>query len=315
MKKASFELADYIHPLNINGLAGRMMYIPSPQGKKREILLIYGHHSSLERMSGIAEYLSRFGNVTIPDLPGFGGMDPFYKIGQTADLDSMADYLSSFIKLRYKNKQITIVGLSLGFTLVTKTLQKYPEVAKKVDLLISVVGLVNKDDLAFSKRIVFTFRWGSSFFSHMLTAGFLKYFVLRKPQIVAAYAVVERIFIKDSHSKIRNVNEQERKKRINFEVELWKINDIRTYMSMGVAIMTLNLTNQRVNLPVYHVYLDNDMYFDHTNVEVHMRQVYNDYIPLDAKAPSHTPSIIAEAKDVAHYIPPKLRKILNQDPK
>src|SRR5581483_6795608 len=74
--------ADYIVPLNMNGLQGRMLHLPAPAGRKREILLLYGHHSSLERWWGIAQVLNRYGAVTMPDLPGFGGMDSLYKIGR-----------------------------------------------------------------------------------------------------------------------------------------------------------------------------------------------------------------------------------------
>lgn len=315
MNKTNFNPADYILPLNMNGLSGRMMYIRGPQEKKREILLIYGHHSSLERVAGVAQYLSRFGNVTVPDMPGFGGMDPFYKIGQTANLDNMAGYLASFIKLRYKNKKVSIVAISLGFMLATRTLQKYPAVAKKTNLLISVVGLVHKDDFGFGRKLFLTFRLATSFFSHRLSAGFLKYVVLRKPLIVAGYRVAEKYFIKDQHSKVRNVDSEERKKRINFEVELWKCNDIRTYMSMGVAMLTADFAGKYIDLPVYNVQLDNDRYFDNTKVEVHMRQIYKDYIPIKAKVPQHAPSVVAQAQEITHYIPPKLRKILSQDPK
>ncbi len=314
MPNQNFNAEDYIFPLNINGLRGRVMHIPSTKGKKREILLIYGHHSSLERIGGVAEFLSAYGNVTVPDLPGFGGMDSFYKIGEKASLDNMADYLASFIKLKYKNKQVTIVGLSLGFMIVTKTLQKYPDIAKRVNLLISVVGLVNKEDFVFSKRTYLMLRWGSSLFSHRLTAAFVKYFILRKTLIRIGYALAEGVFIKDEHSKVRNIDKEERKHRINFEIGLWQSNDVRTYMNMGLTMFTLNLAGKHVDLPVYHVLLDGDRYFDSTNVEVHMRQIYKDYKPIKVEAPNHAPSVVAEASEIAHYIPPALRKLLNKDP-
>ncbi len=130
-------MADYILPLNINGLQGRMLRLPSTGRKKREIMYIYGHHSSLERNFGVAEYLNKYGSVTVPDLPGFGGMDSFYKISKEPTLDNMADYLASFIKLRYKKQKFTLTGLSLGFMIITRMLQRYPEIAKQVDVLVS----------------------------------------------------------------------------------------------------------------------------------------------------------------------------------
>ena len=86
--------------------------------------MLYGHHSSLERVYGLAEDMSQYGNVTIPDYPGFGGMDSFYKIGMKPTLDNLADYLATFVKLRYRGKKVTIVGMSLGFVIATRMLQR-----------------------------------------------------------------------------------------------------------------------------------------------------------------------------------------------
>src|SRR5437899_499489 len=98
-KKTPPNVQDYIVPLNINGMEGRMLHLPAPKSRQDcHILYIYGHHSSLERWWGLAQAFNEFGEVTAPDLPGFGGMDSFYTIGKKPDLDNMADYLASFVK-------------------------------------------------------------------------------------------------------------------------------------------------------------------------------------------------------------------------
>src|SRR6266403_2252012 len=101
MPTASRKPEEFIVSLNINGLDGRMMLLPARRKTKRQFLFLYGSHSSLERWWGLAEQLSKFGNVTMPDLPGLGGMTPLYKIGRQPDLDYLADYLAAFIKLKY----------------------------------------------------------------------------------------------------------------------------------------------------------------------------------------------------------------------
>jgi pimeloyl-ACP methyl ester carboxylesterase len=153
------EAANHIVPLNINGLEGRMLQLPARKhGSKREILIIYGHHSTLERWWGFAQCFNRSGAVTMPDLPGFGGMESLYKIDKKPDLDTMADYMASFVKWRYRRKRFTIIGLSFGFLVATRMLQRYPELAKRVDILISAVGFSHHDDFLFSKtqRQLFT---------------------------------------------------------------------------------------------------------------------------------------------------------------
>src|SRR5205085_8468415 len=92
------DIEQYLSPLSINGMDGRMLYMPAPKNKNRDIVIVYGHHTSIERMFGFARFLNRYGSVTIPDFPGFGGMESFYKIGKKPTIDNLADYLAAFIK-------------------------------------------------------------------------------------------------------------------------------------------------------------------------------------------------------------------------
>src|SRR5438876_991720 len=112
MAKTS-KAADFIVPLDMNGLSGRMLHMPAPKGKSGEALFVYGQHSSLERWWGLMQYMNRYAGVTAPDLPGIGGMESFYKIGKKPTVDNFADYLAAFVKLRYKNKKVIIIGMSL----------------------------------------------------------------------------------------------------------------------------------------------------------------------------------------------------------
>ncbi len=101
MAKKSPKASDYIVRLNMNGMQGRMLKMPAPTSTSRSFLFIYGHHSSLERWWGVIQDLSQYGAVTMPDLPGFGGMDSFYKIGEKPTIDNYADYVAAFIKMEY----------------------------------------------------------------------------------------------------------------------------------------------------------------------------------------------------------------------
>jgi pimeloyl-ACP methyl ester carboxylesterase len=306
-KKATINVADYIVEFNINGLQGRMLRLPPPKNKKREILLVYGHHASIERMQGIAEELNRYGAVTLPDLPGFGGMESFYKLKEKPTLDNLADYLAAFIKLRYKRRRVTIMAMSFGFLVTTKMLQKYPELVKKVELLISIVGFAHKNDFILPRRIRWPLRVSASFFSNKWPAWFLKTFILRGPLIRISYLLVA-----DKHSKLKDGDEDERKRRIEFEIVLWKINDIRTYMDTTITMLTADTCNLQVDLPVYHIAVDVDRYFDNHHVEQHLGIIYSEVYVIPAKSAAHAPTVIASAKDAAHFIPSKLRRLLSQ---
>lgn len=305
VKKAEQNIDKFIMPLNINGLQGRMLHIPANSGKKREILLLYGHHASLERLAGLAEILNDYGAVTMPDLPGFGGMDSFYKIGQKPTLDNLADYLATFIKLRYRRKHVSIIGVSLGFVIATRMLQRYPELVKKVDLLISAVGFTHRDDFTFTPSRYRFYRYASSLFTHRATASFFRN-VLLNP-----------IILKLAYSKTRNAKERfagltkaEKKANMAFEIHLWHCNDVRTYMATGVAFLTLDNCRHKVNLPVWHIAAENDRYFDNHRVEQHMRVIFSDFHAVRSRLRSHGPSVILTTTEARQLIPPKIRQLL-----
>jgi pimeloyl-ACP methyl ester carboxylesterase len=306
MPKKELNPADYISPLYINGLQGRMLNMPSSRhNKKREILLLYGVHSSIERMFGLVEELCKYGNVTLPDMPGMGGMDSLYKIGQKPDLDTMADYLAAFVKMRYSRRRVTILGFSLGFVVATRMLQKHPELAKKVDLVISIVGFTHYQEFKFKRSSYLLMRYTSSILSNRFMAWVVRTFFLRGPFIYLVYTLVA-----DRHSKFKDADKKERNRRIAFEIILWKINDIRTYMDLGITMLTVNLCNSRVKLPVYHVAVDSDQYFDNYVVEQHMGVIYSEVHVVKTKLGAHMPTVVASAKEVAPFIPAKIRSLL-----
>lgn len=301
---------DYIVPLLMNGLEGRMLHMPAPKGKNREILFVYGHHASLERQFGVMQVLNRYGSVTMPDLPGFGGMEPLYKIGLKPSIDNLADYLAAFVKMRYKRKKVTIIAMSLGFVITTRMLQRFPELTKKVNLLVSVVGFAHHDEFIFSKRNFFLMRYGASFFSNRLPAFIGKTIALRPSLIRATYKLVA-----DKNVKMKDADEAERKRRIDFEIHLWQANDIRTYMDTTVSMFTLDLLNEKVSLPLYHIGVSEDRYFDHHVVEQHLNVIYDKVTIINTSFKNHGPTVIADEAAAATFIPPRLKRLLAQPPK
>jgi pimeloyl-ACP methyl ester carboxylesterase len=296
-----------IKPLNMNGLKGRMLRLPAKNKNKKEILMIYGHHSSLERMYGIAEAFNEYGAITMPDLPGFGGMDSFYTIGMKPTLDNMADYMASFIKLRYRGKKVTIIGMSLGFVIITRMLQKYPELQKKVKLLISVVGFTHKYDFTFKKPRYLFYKYGVSFFSLKLPSMFFYNVFLHPTVIRAAYSKTH-----NAKKKLANLSSEDKKTAIEFEVQLWRNDDIRTYMKMALMFLTLDNCKIQIDLPVHHISVDNDQYFDHAVVEQHMRVIFNDFTEHMAIIDSHAPSIVATKEEAQPFIPKSIKKLLTE---
>lgn len=300
--------ADYILPLYMNGLSGRMLKSPSAGGQKREILLVYGHHAVLERWWGLVENLNQYGNVTMPDLPGFGGMESFHKIGIRPSVDAFADYLATFVKLRYKRKRVTIFAVSYGFVVVTRMLQRYPEIAKKVDLLVSIVGFTHKDDIVFkpvSKRF---FRIISRFFATRPIALIIRYLGLNKFVLKILYAKLP-----NSKRRMLEVSPDEFEESIDFEVKLWQANDVRTHWLTTAELLALDNCRQHITLPVIHVVSVQDHYLNNITVEQHMRQVFTGYKRYTARTKAHVPSVTADKKAMSVLLPAGLRRLLSKD--
>jgi pimeloyl-ACP methyl ester carboxylesterase len=292
----------------MNGLEGRMLHMPHPKGGKREILFIYGHHSSLERWWGIAKFLNRYCAVTMPDLPGFGGMDSFYGIGKRPSLDNFADYLASFIKMRYKRKRVTIVGMSFGFIVATRMLQRFPELTKNVDMVVSFAGFAHKNDFTFSKWRWRFYRYGASVITHRLPAALFRYIGLHPKTLRAIYGRTH-----NAKEKFAGIVGEELEEITRFEIKLWHDNDVRTWAYTTVEFLQLDNTRAQVDMPVHHIAVAGDRYFDNNSVEQHLRVIFSDFILLEKlDLANHAPSVIADEKAAGIFIPPKLRRLLQK---
>ncbi|MBP7858172.1 alpha/beta fold hydrolase [Candidatus Saccharibacteria bacterium] len=299
--------ADYIVPLHINGMAGRILKAPATGRKKREILLLYGHHALLERWWGLAQNLQPYGNVTMPDLPGFGGMDSFYDIGQQATIDDYADYMAAFIKMYYKRKRFTIIGISFGFVVATRMLQRYPELTKKVDSVVSMVGFMHRDDFLFppKKRVdyhIYTRVLGARPLPFIIRYCFLNSFVVQK---VSARLPAAKKRLADKSAEYA-------KEYIAYDVKLWQMNDVRTHWRTTSEFLNLDNCQTTIDLPVLHIQATGEHYFDNDIVEQHMRVVFRSYESALMKSAAHTPTLLANKTEHAVMVPPRLRKWLSQ---
>jgi pimeloyl-ACP methyl ester carboxylesterase len=314
-KNASQKLIDdtskhYIQPLNMNGMQGRMLKAPATKRTaKREMLVLYGHHALLERWWGLIENLQEFGPVTMPDLPGFGGMDSFATLKRQPTIDEYADYLAAFIKMTYKRRRFTVVAISFGFVIATRMLQKYPEIATKVDLVVSMVGFMHYDDFQFKPLKRKTFVRATRFIARRPVAWLIRYGALNKFVIRNIYARLgagKRRFIEMEPTQFDTL--------MDFEVRLWQSNDVRTHWLTTSEFLQLDNCQKPIDLPVWHVYSSGDQYFRNDYVEQHMQVVFSSYDKDEMKSASHTPSVLGDKKELGVMLPPKLRKVLRKKP-
>lgn len=293
----------FISRIEINGLRGRMMHMSGPKNASHHTLFVYGHHSSLERWQGILELLSRRSAVTMPDLPGFGGMDSLYAIGKPATLDNLADYLAAFIEQCMPKKQkLTVVGMSLGFVIVTRMLQRHPELTARIEKLISLFGFAHKNDFILPPNRRNFFLWGSRVFAMPGLAAIYRTLFLNQFVLSRAYHRTP-----NAREKFKDSTPAEHQANMAFEIKLWQESDLRTYMKTGSEFLMLDNTRARIKLPVYHVAVAADRYFDNKIVEYHMRLIFTEFHLLaKLKNASHAPTQIANAKQAALLVPPAL---------
>lgn len=307
----SHNIDDYIHSLHINGMHGRLLHMPAQAGQSREFLVVYGHHSSLERWWGLAQALNDYGAVMMPDLPGFGGMGSFYGIGKAATLDNYADYLAAYVQMRYKRRRVTLVGISFGFLIVTRMLQRYPELARKVDMLISAVGFMHADNFLFTPRRHKAYVLASRIAAVPPFDFLFRYVGLNRYMLRAAYARTHNAKHKFAQA---GGDQQKFDAMMDMEIKLWHTNDVRTHFKTTVEMLTVNNCDKQVDLPVWHVYTDNDNYFDNAIVEQQMQVVFSEYNPVRIESATHAPSVIATKEEAAMLLPKDLRKILKPKP-
>ncbi len=281
--------------------------MPARGKQTREFLVVYGHHSSLERWWGLAQALHDYGAVIMPDLPGFGGMDSFHSIGKPATLDNYADYLAAYVQMRYKHRRATIVGISFGFLVVTRMLQRYPELASKVDVLISAVGFMHADNFLFTPRRHKSYVLISKIVSTPPIHRLFRLVGLNRHVLRSAYARTHNAKVKFAQAA---GDQKLFDAMMDMEIKLWHSNDVRTHFQTTVEMLTVNNCDIQVDLPVWHAYTDNDNYFDNSVVEQQMQVVFREYFPAKINSKAHAPSVIANKKESRVLIPPELRNHL-----
>jgi|AntRauTorcE11897_2_1112592.scaffolds.fasta_scaffold26105_2 hypothetical protein len=299
--------SEFINAITIDGINGRYAQIPAKSAKNTaQILLLYGHHSSLERMYSTGQYLSRFGTVTILDMPGFGGMDSFYKVGQKPNLDNYANYLTKAIPQIFGSKtQFSTVCMSLSFMMFTRALQLDPQLAKQTKKFIGFVGFLGKSGFRykpFKHSLFSSLTWLISLpvvtalaklllFNKYLLPIWLKLFYLLNPNYKAA-------------SKFKQENVQA------MEKDLWLKNDLRTHFSTVYMMLNARLPVTPVNQSVINIMVEHDQYFDHQKVAKSMEDIFTSYKPLKANIDAHAPSVVSLEEEVANLMPKSLKKEL-----
>lgn len=294
-------------PLNVNHLRGRVLLAPATSTKSREILVVYEQLASLERWENLITELRRYGRVTMPDLPGFGGMDSFYKLNQQASIDNLAGYLAAFIKLRYKRKTITIFGVGFGFVVVTRMLQLHPDLVKKVNLLIAADSYAHHDDLGSAGPRNWIHVVCKRLGAHKLPAIFYRN-VFLYPAVLkqAAHSAVR---VGNGRYETDELEKDTLRETAKVYAKLWRVNDVRTYMQTTQELLRLDNCTKTIKLPLVHM-VGSQSKLDAFRTEQHLSVVFTKVQQIDSDIEQYATIGILPTPKTSALLPRKIRSML-----
>ena len=304
MIKKNISPIDFINPLYLNGLEGRFIFYPSKQNPKNNILVVYDIDSNIEKWWGLVIALAKFGNVTMVDLPGMGGMDSFYKINKLPTVSNYGNYLAAFIKLRFRRKKIHLVGIGYGCAIVTSMLQENEDLVKRIMSVVSLKGYVHHDDFIFSK------------FNRIMTLvnyylfGWIQLSFVIKPFSLTNYYLKEKY---SSQINAKIVKDFGKEFIEQFVYDLEKEADLRTRLFIYKDLLKLDLCKKQINVPFKYINIGlNYSRLTDKFVEQHLKIIYKDFTYYPSKLVRKIPLVLNDPNMALKMIPNKLRRDLRK---
>jgi pimeloyl-ACP methyl ester carboxylesterase len=285
------------------------MYQPSKNpNAHRVFLVIYGQHATIERCVAVVEAMAEFGDVYLVDTPGFGGMEPSYKIGEYPSLEFYAEHIKNvFDTLLPQDKKVTFFSISYGFEITTMFLYKHPEYYSRVQDVLGFAGLVSHKEFKINWKLRYNLKYlsagpgrtwlGAQFYHHIVfrdrTLRWFYYFYSRKnPR-----------FIGVDRSKIWDYAEE--------QAWLWRINDTRTHGATAYDFLfKTDLTNLKVNIPVIHVGVPADHFLDNQKVIDDLGLIFSKVTVYNLDLPSHAPIAFDTPDKLLDVVPQPLKDYL-----
>jgi hypothetical protein len=170
-----------------------------------------------------------------------------------------------------------------------------------------VVGFAHHEDFTFKKTDMLAGRAMAKFLSWRLPATFFRNVCLHPLVLRKVYSKT-----RNARDRMKSVSRDDHPEIMDFEIHLWHANDVRTHWYSTGEFLKVDNCQWRVDLPVHHISVKADRYFDNHVVEQHLRVIFSDFTDYRSRMDSHAPSVVADMKTAAPLFPKKLRDILNQ---
>lgn len=300
----------HIKEYEFKGLRGRYGYWGArSKSAKRTFVLIYGQHANIERLKPLVDIFTRYGDVYVPDNPGFGGMESSYKIGEKPTLAFYGDHLNNFLTNYVPtDRLLTIVGISFGFQVAAECLYRHPSLQPDVEHIVSLMGFVKPSDFIMSPTykvpLVYMLAWpgkswlGSELFKRIAT----------EKTVVATYMATKPIQV-----KLKSLSRNDAKKYAKEQARLWIDNDPRTHASTGWDFINKNdISSYKLPVNAIHLGVPKDHIINSASVRSSMKKMFKHLLSYDLHIENHAPLDVEDENDIEKFIPPGLAIVLSE---
>lgn len=282
--------------------------MPDKKFRNKKIVLIHGQHAAIERYYSMCEFLNDYGEVIMPDLPGFGGMSSFYQIGLKPSYDNYADYLYTFLKTQELTEDIWLVGNSFGAQCMTRMLQKYPDSQAWIRQPIAVAGFAAGSNFHVSNKFRFLLFPLIYVGQTRLGSSLIKLVAFNRFSLNLMINVFSRF-----KAKMQNDDQNLKSDMMAMEKYLWSVNDKRTHAKTAIMMFRYDLTrysSKKIKHKLHNLITDHDQYFDNQSVEESFRKLYLGYETSLLNLKIHNPSMIADKQAVSELLSEEVKELL-----
>jgi pimeloyl-ACP methyl ester carboxylesterase len=230
-------------------------------------------------------------------------MENLYKINEEPNIDNLADYLAAFFKLRYKRRRVTLISIGYGFLIATRMLQKYPDIAKRIDLCVGINAFSHHEDINIDRGRRYRYRFTGYILKNRAASVlfrflWLKLFIPRYDDKIILRSIHRFNFRGDSFFEPANV-----------DYKLWSANDFRTHAQAIRTMLTVDNCRYRVNLPLWHISFGNQTFLNDSFAEQHLKVIFTEYHKSVSRFNLETP-LGSPNNKLDKIIPAKLHKKL-----
>ena len=188
---------------------------------------------------------------------------------------------------------------------ITRLLQRHSDLHHRVGAVVSLAGFASGRGLRFKP-------W-----PRRLYTGLAKTVACQPGawlwRLGCLNTVALRLFYNYSHfGRQRLGTGQRRQKRLEFEIGLWHLNDVRTWGFTVGEMLRLKSLGPSLNLPLWHVFSPRDQLLKADSNHTELATLYGRLTCLPTRTASHVPTKITSAKTAKTYLPPELRQAFSQ---